>query len=45
MEKLRFLTSAKAREAREKFGTPLFIYDEATLKAQAESALAFPNAF
>ena len=45
MEKLRFLTPAKAREARETFGTPLFIYDEAMLKAQAQLALAFPNAF
>jgi diaminopimelate decarboxylase len=45
MEKLRFLTPTKAREARETFGTPLFIYDEAILKAQAQLALAFPNAF
>ena len=45
MEKLRFLTPTKAREARETFGTPLFIYDEAMLKAQAQLALAFPNAF
>ena len=45
MEKLRFLTPTKAREARETFGTPLFIYDEAILKAQAQLTLAFPNAF
>ena len=45
MEKLRFLTPDKAREARDAFGTPAYIYDEATLTAQAQTALNFPNAF
>ena len=45
MEKLRFLTPDKAREARDAFGTPAYIYDEATLTAQAQAALNFPNAF
>ena len=45
MEKLRFLTPEKAREVRDTFGTPAYVYDEATLAAQAKAALAFPNAF
>jgi diaminopimelate decarboxylase len=45
MEKLKFLTTDLAQEARTKFGSPLFIYDERTLKAQAAKTLAFPNAF
>ena len=27
------------------FGTPTYVYDAATLKARAEEALAFPNAY
>ena len=45
MEKLRFPTTDKAREARDAFGTPAYLYDEATLTAQAQAALNFPNAF
>lgn len=30
---------------RERFGTPLYVYDEATLRAQAAAALAFPHAY
>jgi diaminopimelate decarboxylase len=45
MEKLKFLTPDLAQAARTKFGSPLFVYDERTLKAQAAKALAFPNAF
>jgi diaminopimelate decarboxylase len=45
MEKLKFLTPAQAEEARAKFGTPVYVYDERTLKAQAAKALAFPQAF
>lgn len=30
---------------REKYGTPLYLYDERIMKASAEAALAFPNAF
>jgi len=44
-EKLRFLTPESARNVQKEFGTPCFVYDEATLQAQAESALAFPNAY
>ncbi len=45
MEKLRFLTLEKAREVREAFGTPVYVYDTTELTAQAHLALAFPNAF
>ena len=44
-EKLRFLTSEGTLKLREEFGTPFFVYDEATLKGQALKALDFPNAF
>jgi diaminopimelate decarboxylase len=45
MEKLKFLTPDLAQQAGTRFGSPLFVYDERTLKAQAAKALAFPNAF
>ena len=45
MEKLKFLTAERAQEIRTKFGTPVYVYDEKTLRAQAAKALAFPNAF
>jgi diaminopimelate decarboxylase len=44
MEKLKFLNTASAEVLRQKFGTPLYIYDERALRAQAAKALAFPNA-
>ena len=40
-----FLTPEKASEARERFGTPCYVYDRVTLEAAARRALAFPNAF
>ncbi len=40
-----FLTPAQAAEVRDRFGTPCYVYDRATLEAQARTALAFPNAF
>ena len=45
MQKPRFLTPEKAQEASNAFGTPIFVYDEATLMEQADAALAFPNAY
>lgn len=42
MESLRFLTPALAEEVRARFGTPVYVYDEATLLRQADAALAFP---
>lgn len=43
MEKLNFLTPALAETVRQTIGTPAYVYDEKTLKAQAAKALAFPN--
>jgi diaminopimelate decarboxylase len=40
-----FLTPRKAAEVREQFGTPCYVYDQASLDAAAQRALAFPNAF
>jgi diaminopimelate decarboxylase len=45
VEGLRFLTEEQAREVAAAHGTPIYVYDEATLKRQARAALAFPNAF
>ena len=45
MEKLKFLNSTLAEKVRQTAGTPAYVYDERTLKAQAAKALAFPNAF
>jgi diaminopimelate decarboxylase len=45
MEKLKFLTPEIGQGLRQQFGTPAYVYDERTLKAQAARALAFPNAF
>ena len=45
LEKLRFLNNDDARTVAQDFGTPTYVYDAATLKARAEEALAFPNAY
>lgn len=45
MEKLNFLTPSQAESLRQTVGTPAYVYDERTLKAQAAKALAFPNVF
>ena len=39
-----FLTPSEAADVRERFGTPTFVYDRATLEASARTALAFPHA-
>lgn len=45
METLKFLTPEQAEAVRGRFGTPVYVYDERTLKTQARQALRFPNAF
>lgn len=45
METLRFLTPEQAETVRRQFGTPVYVYDERTLRERAREALAFPNAF
>jgi diaminopimelate decarboxylase len=37
-----FLSAERAAEVRERFGTPCYVYDRATLEAAAKEALAFP---
>lgn len=37
-----FFTPEQAAEVRERFGTPCYVYDQATLEAAARRALAFP---
>ena len=44
MESLRFLEIGTAESIRRDFGSPVFVYHEASLLAQAKAALAFPNA-
>lgn len=41
IETLNFLTPDEVQSVAEQHGTPVFVYDEATLVAQANSALAF----
>ena len=45
METLRFLTPEQAGTISDQFGTPVFVYDERTLKKNAENCLRFPNAY
>lgn len=40
-----FLDEGQVRELRARFGTPVFVYDQSGLEAQARAALEFPNAF
>lgn len=41
----RFLTPSIAQAVASAHGTPCYVYDEATLNAQADAMLAFPNAY
>ena len=45
METLRFLDKETATAIRENHGSPVYVYDAATLEARATETLAFPNAF
>ena len=45
MDLIPFLTADQVRRIQNDFGTPVYVYDQATLEAQADSVLAFPNAF
>ena len=45
MEKPKFLTSEDLDQIRIDFGTPTFVYDENTLRANARAVKEFPNAF
>ncbi len=45
MRELQFLTREQAESVRQSFGTPVYVYDEASLRSNAEAVLRFPNAF
>ncbi len=45
METPRFLSREQAIAIREEFGSPVFVYDETSLRANASEVLRFPNAF
>lgn len=45
METLAFLTPDQVRRVREAYGSPVYVYDAATLEAQARQVLGFPNAY
>ena len=45
MENPRFLTPENLDQIRIDFGTPTFVYDEETLRANARAVKNFPNAF
>ncbi len=45
MDTINFLSPAQVRDIAQQFGTPVYVYDEGKLRAHAEAALAFPNAY
>ncbi len=45
VETSRFLNEAIVHEVKAKFGSPTYIYDRATLIAQGQKALQFPNLY
>ncbi|GLU48687.1 diaminopimelate decarboxylase [Nocardiopsis ansamitocini] len=45
VESLKFLSPDDVRMVAERFGTPTFVYDEATIKRAAAEMAALPNAF
>jgi len=45
MANARFLTATNGAKILEKVGTPVYVYDEASLVEQADKALAFPNEY
>lgn len=45
LETSRFVTHNLAKSIRDKFQTPIFVYDEKTLRNQASNTLQFPNSY
>ena len=45
VERLKFLTEDDVRRVAEEFGTPAFVYDEATIERNARYFATLPNAF
>lgn len=45
MELIPFLSAEQVRLIQDGFGTPVYVYDQATLEEQADHVLDFPNAY
>ena len=45
LERSKFLTPELVRQVKTQYGTPTYIYDQATLISQANKALDFPNLY
>jgi diaminopimelate decarboxylase len=45
IEPLKFLSAEDVRTISEQFGTPTFVYDEATIRSAAKTMVSLPNAF
>lgn len=45
LELVPFLSEDRVRAIQREFGTPVYVYDQASLERQARLVLAFPNAF
>jgi diaminopimelate decarboxylase len=45
IEQLKFLSPDEVREVADRFGTPVFVYDEATMAKNAEYMATLPSAF
>jgi len=45
MELIPFLSAEQVRQIQNEFGTPVYVYDQETLEAQADRVLDFPNAY
>ena len=45
MDSLSFLSPQDVRQIQQEYGTPVFVYDQASLEAQADAVLSFPNAY
>lgn len=45
MDLIPFLSADQVRQIQKDFGTPVYVYDQATLEEQADRVLAFPNAY
>lgn len=45
LETSKFIDITRAQAIKNSFGSPVYVYDEKSLKHQAEEALNFPNSF
>ena len=45
IETLRWLTPQQVLDIRRQFGSPVYVYDECSLRSQVQSTLAFPQPF